>query len=444
MVGDAMDFKEHFIQQLGEDKYRAFESVLKSKAISGIIINPKKSSITQIKQIFANFKNHPLVRDALIIERDFKLGNHPLFHSGAFYIQDPSAMMVIDLLKIDKNDKVIDLAAAPGGKSFQAATKLGEGGLLVANDVSYTRAKTLSSNIEKYGFKNVIVTANEPSMFNKYHQGYFDKVILDAPCSGEGMFRKDPFALKDWSLKKVLNCAVNQKQLILDGYKLLKKGGIMVYSTCTFTLEENETIIEYLLNNTTAELVAIYDNPMFDRGIKLKEAVRIYPFNFPGEGHFIALIKSHDDYDYVENNVKPQKLLDSVSVNNFLIKHTNLNLDTSRLILNQDQVYLVPTSPFNYSFYHCLRIGWQLGMIKDANFIPGHSLAMASSIKDFKLVLNLKLDDQRLKTYLSGNILKDQLKDGYYLIAVDNISLGLAKVSNNQFKNYYPKGLRLK
>jgi NOL1/NOP2/sun family putative RNA methylase len=440
-----MDFKKHFIASFGEEKYLAFEHELNQKPKIGLIINPLKTDIKYIKSIFNDFEAHPLINNALIYDSSLRLGKHPLFHAGAFYIQDPSAMMVAHILPIEQNDKVLDLAAAPGGKSFQIATKLSEYGLLVANDINYNRAKVLSSNIEKYGFKNVYVTSNQSSDFLKHHIGYFDKVILDAPCSGEGMFRKDELAKNDWSIKKVAACAITQKQLIIDAYKMLKKGGSMIYSTCTFSIEENEEVINYLKANTKAELVKIFDDRRFERGINQNESIRLFPSSFPGEGHFIALIKSNDDFSQDDHIVKVNNLNnnDLKIVNKFFTENTKIKLEQDRLTEINKQIYYLPKTKFKVDNLNVLRSGWALGNIEKTIFFPSHSLAMGLKLAEFRQVHNMSLDDQNINNYLTGNSIAN-LNNGYHLICVDEISLGLAKVSNGSFKNHYPKGLRNK
>ena len=443
--GDKMDFKQHFIKTFGEENYLAFEQSLSERPKIGLIVNPNKTNIKFIKSVFNDFKNHPLIENALIYDSSIKLGKHPLFHAGAFYIQDPSAMMVASILPIYPGDKVIDIAAAPGGKSFQVATRLGESGLLIANDLNYTRAKVLSSNVEKYGFKNVYVTSNTSSDLVKYHAGTFDKVILDAPCSGEGMFRKDELAKNDWTFDKVTACALTQKQLIIDSYKLLKKGGMMIYSTCTFSTEENEQVIKHLLANSKAKLIKIFDDPRFIRGQDIAESIRLFPFIFPGEGHFIALIQSNDEYQSLDTKVKTNTLnkFNQTIVDNFFKLNTNINLEQSRLSEINNQIYYLPKTSFNTSGLNVLRSGWLLGVIEKNIFFPEHSLAMGLLKGDFKKVINLDLASKELEVYLKGEAISFN-SEGYHLICVENISLGFAKISNSIFKNHYPKGLRNK
>lgn len=440
-----MDFKQHFIKSFGEARYEAFINGLDEKPKIGLLVNNLKTSIDFVKSIFNNFSNHPIINDALIYDSEIRLGKHPLFHAGAFYIQDPSAMLVSHILPIKQNDKVIDLAAAPGGKSFQIATKLGKEGLLVANDISYERAKTLSSNIEKFGFKNVYVTSNQPSDFLSNHQGFFDKVILDAPCSGEGMFRKDQLSRNDWSISKVEACARIQKQLIIDGYKLLKKGGIMVYSTCTFSTQENEEVINYLMSKTNAKLIKIFDDPRFERGINLVEAIRLFPDQFPGEGHFIALIQSNDEPEKEPKHQKNDLITKNnlKFVNDFINANTYLTLDNNRIYDNKGKLYLLPRENINTFGLNVLRYGLLLGSVEKNIFFPEHSLAMALSKETARNVIDLSLDSKNLNSYISGNSI-DVENDGYYLICVEGLSLGWGKVSKGIFKNHYPKGLRIK
>jgi NOL1/NOP2/fmu family ribosome biogenesis protein/23S rRNA U2552 (ribose-2'-O)-methylase RlmE/FtsJ len=354
-------------------------------------------------------------------------------------------MMVASIIPIDPNDKVIDIAAAPGGKSFQIASRLGDQGLLVANDLNYNRAKTLSSNIEKYGFKNVYVTSNTSSDLVKFHAGSFDKVVLDAPCSGEGMFRKDELAKNDWSYSKVEACALTQKQLIIDSYKLLKKGGIMIYSTCTFSVEENEEVINHLLNNSKAKLIKIFDDPRFKRGQNLDESIRLFPFIFPGEGHFIALIQCHDENQTLDSKFKLTNLTNNNFnlVDSFFKTHTIIKLDRLRLSEINNQIYYLPKTSFNTSGLNVLRSGWLLGEIEKNIFFPEHSLAMGLSSNEFKKLIDLDSTSKELEGYLKGEAINYD-GDGYHLICVAGLSIGFGKISNGIFKNHYPKGLRNK
>jgi NOL1/NOP2/sun family putative RNA methylase len=212
-------------------------------------------------------------------------GKNPLHEAGAYYLQEPSAMSVVPKAEIKENDKVLDMCAAPGGKSTYILSKLNDTGLLVSNEINPIRIKALGENLERFGARNCIITNTDSSNLKKVFAGYFDKVIIDAPCSGQGMFRKDEVAISDWSYAKVLECQSIQREIIRDGYEMLNNGGILVYSTCTFAKEENEVVIN--------EFIEEYPNA------KLIEMERLWPHKVKGEGHFVAKIQKLEEVIYV-------------------------------------------------------------------------------------------------------------------------------------------------
>ncbi|MCE0573041.1 RsmB/NOP family class I SAM-dependent RNA methyltransferase, partial [Clostridioides difficile] len=218
-------------------------------------------------------------------------GRNPLHEAGAYYLQEPSAMSVIPKADIKEGEKVLDMCAAPGGKSTYILSKLNDTGLLVSNEINVSRIKALGENLERFGARNCIITNTDSNSLRKTFNGYFDKVIIDAPCSGQGMFRKDEVAISDWSHAKVVECQSIQKEIIRDGYKMLKKDGILIYSTCTFSREENEHVInEFISEYPHAELI---------------EMERLWPHKIKGEGHFVAKIKKLEEE---ECNVKELKI----------------------------------------------------------------------------------------------------------------------------------------
>ncbi|MDD2433712.1 MAG: RsmB/NOP family class I SAM-dependent RNA methyltransferase [Sphaerochaetaceae bacterium] len=430
-----MDFKQHLQNIYGLERSNSILDSLTKEATLCFRLNEQK--VASLIELTAGLKPHPIVPNAFYT--DVKLGKSPYHHAGAIYIQDASAMLVGHLLPINNNDIVLDLCAAPGGKTTQVATKL-TSGYLIANDISYNRAKILSQNVERLGLKNVFVTNNNPSDFLKAYQGYFDKVILDAPCSGEGMFRKNEFAELDWSHGKVLSCAVLQKELILCAYKLLRKGGVLSYSTCTFSTEENEEIVNYLLANTSASLIPIPNYPNCDRGIRLNETLRILPDKFQGEGQFIALIRSNDTYDNNYYAKKPFiKKEDFYLFKEFVTTNLNLDFELTHLHEKDGDIYYLPINEIPN--LKVLRFGWLLGSIANKRFIPAHALALGATEKDFKHVYNID-NDLEITKYLHGETLSSNIPNGYILLTYKGISLGLGKVTNNIIKNLYPKGLR--
>ena len=244
-----MDYKTYLEKIMSVDEINLMLKEYEKKPITSLRLNLLKFNKDNFEGLYKGLENHNHVKEAYYYDKEtMAFGKNALHNAGAYYIQDASAMMVVKLLGIEKDDKVLDLCAAPGGKSSQIASYLQNTGLLVCNDVSAKRVKDLSENIERMGICNAIVMNESVDKISDAFEGYFDKVVLDAPCSGQGMFRKNSLTYDDWSYDKTLNLAEIQKDLILKAYKCLKNGGIMVYSTCTFAVEENEEVIKYLLD----------------------------------------------------------------------------------------------------------------------------------------------------------------------------------------------------
>ena len=221
-------------------------------------------------------------------------GKNALHEAGAYYLQEPSAMSVVPKVDVREGEKILDMCAAPGGKSTYILSKLNDTGLLVSNEINPIRIKALGENLERFGAKNCIITNTDSKNLRKLCTGYFDKVVMDAPCSGQGMFRKDEVAIKDWSYAKVLECQSIQREIIRDGYDMLKCGGVLVYSTCTFAKEENEIVI--------SEFIEEYENA------KLIEMERVWPHKVKGEGHFVAKIQKLEDEDCSTKELKTKRL----------------------------------------------------------------------------------------------------------------------------------------
>ncbi|MDD3383719.1 MAG: RsmB/NOP family class I SAM-dependent RNA methyltransferase [Bacilli bacterium] len=440
-----MDFKEHIMSLLGEEKFKKLIDSFAEKPFSAIRINTSKFDInSDAYQIFTSkFKKHSIVENAFYINE--KMGNHPYHMAGAFYIQEPSAMLVGELIPIENNDMVIDVCASPGGKSSHIANKLSQNGLLVSNEISYPRAKILSENIERQGIKNCVVLNENIDNLLCFYAGTFDKVILDAPCSGEGMFRKNDLVKNDWSYEKVIKCSRLQKELILKSYKLLRKNGLMIYSTCTFSKEENEEVINYLLENTRASLINIKSINNTNRGINMQEALRIFPFNFQGEGHFISLIMCNDNNVNINTKYHLNKKISSQTlklIDSFCKDNLTYNFDYKRIYIKNDDIYYLPEKIINFRDLKHLRVGQHIGKILKNRIEPSHSFAMSSKKEDFQRIINFTLDDKLLTKFLHGETFKVDLKNGYCLVLVDGMSIGHGKVVNNIFKNLFPKGLR--
>ena len=279
-----------------EDEYEQFINSYNEKKTTGIRLNTMKMTKDKFEELnLFKLDQIPWTNEGFYYdETECKPGKNPLHEAGAYYLQEPSAMSVVPKLDIQKGDKVLDMCAAPGGKSTYILSKLDDTGLLVSNEINPIRIKALGENLERFGARNCIITNTDSAHLRKVFTGYFDKIVIDAPCSGEGMFRKDPVAIEDWTYSKVLECQSIQKEIIRDGYKMLKKGGTLVYSTCTFSREENEDVIE--------EFIAEHE------GAVLIEMERLWPHKVKGEGHFVAKIQKLDDEDCRVKEMKIKKL----------------------------------------------------------------------------------------------------------------------------------------
>lgn len=429
-----MNLPEKFLDDMKiilKDEFDDFIKSYEDKKTSGIRINTLKID----KETFLNLNLCKLTQiswcdEGFYYDESFKAGKNPLHEAGAYYIQEPSAMSVVPLLDIKENDKVLDLCASPGGKSTYILSKLNNTGVLVSNEINSGRIKALGENLERFGSKNTIITNSDSKSLKKVFEGYFDKVVIDAPCSGQGMFRKDEFAIKDWSYEKVLECQNIQKEIIKDGYDMLKKDGILVYSTCTFSKEENEDVIEGFLN----------ENPK----AKLIEMKRLWPHKIKGEGHFACKIKKCDDK---ENNTKNLKLKDITKnikdYKEFETKFLNVELE-GNFELKGENLYLVPNNFPDTKDLKVLRRGLFLGTLKKNRFEPSHSLSHYLKSSDAKNIENFKLDSDYSLDYLRGNTINTSKSRGWVLVCIENIPLGWAKESNGILKNHYPKGLRIK
>ena len=384
----------------------------------------------------------PFADDGYYVSAE-KLGKHPLHHAGAFYVQEPSAMSAVTVLDVRPGEKILDLCAAPGGKSTQIAAKLGGTGLLWANEIVRPRAHILLSNIERMGVKNAVVSNMTPDSLCSKLAGFFDKVLVDAPCSGEGMFRKDRDAIFEWSLEHSLSCAERQKAILDSAVQALKPGGVMVYSTCTFSPDENEGVIEHFLKKHP-------DFELVDAGVKfgvpsMEKARRIYPFN-GGEGHFVAKLKKNGGkeykggcYRYTEVSRDERLRIDDFIfdiLRNNSFRHYCVIDDR---ILNLPDIELLP----DMDGMNILRAGVKLGDFKKNRIEPHHNLATSLFPNEFKRRLILGVDDSITARYISGEEIElDQWINGYAVVVVEGITLGLGKAVDGKLKNKYPKGLR--
>lgn len=433
---------ELFIKRMKEllkDDFDAFINSLNENEVKGFYLNPlKKDVLNHLNHQY--IEKHPYVDGGYYFDYlHYPLGKSPYFMCGLYYIQEPSAMSVAACLDIKENDYVLDMCGAPGGKTCYVASRLSNEGLMIANDISKLRASILSSNIERFGLKNTIVTNCDPLKMK--FESFFDKIILDAPCSGEGMFRKDKEAIDTWSMQKINECAYIQRNLIDQAYKMLKKDGILIYSTCTYSLDENEKQVEYMINELGMKLLPINKKEGMSDGF-IEGTIRMYPHINRGEGQFIAMLqKTTETAISKEKILKPNLKKEQLQlVQKFYQENLNIPVPPY-LYQSNNHVYAI-LNHFPELSIKVLRNGLYLGECKKGRFEPSLSLALTLNKEDVKRSYNFKCDSQEVKDYLSGLTLKGNNQKGYGVIFVDGYPLSLYKESNNQVKNLYPKGLR--
>ena len=376
---------------------------------------------------------------------------HPFYYAGLYYLQEPSAMTPAAMLKVTPGEKVLDLCAAPGGKATELGARLHGKGLLVANDISASRAKALLKNIEVFGISNAFVTNEMPAHLAGQFPEFFDKILVDAPCSGEGMFRKDPAVAKAWDAEKPFACAKQQKEIITQAANMLAPGGQMLYSTCTFSPEENEQVIAYLLDSREdMEVLELPQMEGFSRGIHLSRCVRIWPHKMNGEGHFLALLQKKGQKAAVKEEVTDRsagnKKINSPEMQEFF-QDITMPINWNRVEIRKDQAYYVPEETKGRTGLTFLRNGLYLGEIRKGRFEPSQSLAMALKKEEYASVVDLEASDERVMKYLKGETLEVEdlqstREKGWQLVCVNGYPLGWGKLVNGTLKNKYHTGWR--
>lgn len=431
------------IKSLLGDDFDEFLKFYENENYKGLRVNTLKCSAEKLKTL-VDFElvNTPFCKEGFYIPSDVtSLGNSPLHHCGAFYIQEPSATSAVEMLGVEKNDFVLDLCAAPGGKSTQIGAKLQGTGLLWSNEIVRNRANILLSNIERMGISNAVVSNCHPDILCNELQGKFDKVLVDAPCSGEGMFRKNSDAQNEWSVEHVKSCAQRQLMILNSAKNALKEGGVMVYSTCTFSQEENEGVItQFLSENPDFEL----EDAGIDFGRKtLEYACRIFPMD-GGEGHFAArLRKKGESYGSIIPYKNNQKIDDKVW--DF---YDSLFVDRpfgDNLTLVGEKIIILPEN-YNRNIKNTgiIRAGVILGEIVKNRIEPHHSVFMAAQKNDCRSAVDFDLTSDEIQKFLHGEeiAVPSEVK-GYTAVCVNEITVGFGKASNGRLKNKYPKGLRI-
>ena len=442
-------FKERMKEILGEE-YALFEAALGEENVRGIRINESKISVSDFLSA-TKLKLSPILyaRDGFIPENTEGIGRTAEHHAGMFYVQDPGAMATVKALDIQKGWRVLDACSAPGGKASQLATAIGDDGFLLANEYVPKRAKIIVSNFERLGIKNAVVTSLDTAKFGDMFSAYFDLVLCDAPCSGEGMFRKYDEALTEWSEENVALCAQRQTEILGNLAGLVKSGGYLLYSTCTYSKEENEDVVsEFLSSHPEFSICNVKDElksataPGLDGMV---EARRFYPHLTKGEGQFIALMKKSEKTGnlptifYKEKVILPSK--DEISVARKFICDNIRGEISARFIKWGEYIALIPHD-LPIPSYSVFMPGVILGEVKKGNMFPHHQFFSAYGNR-FIRQENLTKDDLRTEKYLRGEEIDSSIEaNGWCAITYEGAPLGGGKISGGKIKNHYPKGLR--
>lgn len=450
-------FKTKYQQLLGEEA-PAFLAALDQQSLSGFRINPLKGELPEETLKRAEGKV-PYVPTGYYGQVNGKSLDHV---TGWVYSQEPSAMYVGEVVDPQPGERVLDLCAAPGGKSTHLISLMKDQGLLVANEIFRKRALVLAENLERWGTRHTVVTNESPEKLEKQFPRFFDRILIDAPCSGEGMFRKEPAGITYWNSDYPAECANRQRKIIASAVKMLKPGGILVYSTCTFAPEEDEQNVSWLLKNyPEMEMQEIKAYPGMDRGRpewaddnpELKKAIRLFPHHIKGEGHFIAKFRYGNSVVEKTSPKKSRKKRKGRVTSYALNKEqqelfTNFrssvipNYRPNQLILFGEQLYDLPVGINQIDELNILRPGLHLGTFKKHRFEP--SLALALSLTADEAQRTIEISAEQWRQYVHGDTITidQQLASGWYLLVCNHHSCGFGKLVQKTVKNFYPKGLR--
>ncbi|MBE5868822.1 MAG: NOL1/NOP2/sun family putative RNA methylase [Lachnospiraceae bacterium] len=458
-------FLERMKRMLG-DEYPAFLQSFEEEPYRALRVNTGKVSVEEFLKK-SPFSLHPVpwTENGFYYEQDAGPGKHPFHEAGAYYIQEPSAMAPVSFLDARPGERILDLCAAPGGKTTQIADAMGGEGILISNEIHPARAAILSENVERMGIRGCIVTNETPERLTTVFPSWFDKILVDAPCSGEGMFRKNPEACQEWSLENVKLCATRQDQVLNQAAAMLRSGGRLVYSTCTFAPEEDEgTVSRFLQTHPEFEIVEVEAPAGFEGGRPdwtcqpaegLEKTLRLMPHKVRGEGHYVAVLqKAGASMQDRENRIrKNKKQADKNSPQKeyreffeFAKEFLQVQQWEGTWVRFGDHLYLGPEDMPSLQGLKVLRPGLHLGILKKGRFEPSHAFALALRPEEAKSYLDLQPQGDAVGRYLSGQTLimddSEVLAKGWCLICVGSLSLGWGKLTGDVMKNHYPKGLR--
>jgi 16S rRNA C967 or C1407 C5-methylase (RsmB/RsmF family)/NOL1/NOP2/fmu family ribosome biogenesis protein len=452
-------------------EYPAFLASYDAPASNGLRVNTLKLTPAQFRSLWSDtalapFSLAPLpwAAEGFLIPGEAEPGKHPYHAAGLYYLQDPSAMAVGELLDPQPGERVLDLSAAPGGKATHLAARMGNQGLLVANEIHGRRVWDLAENLERWGARHAAIINESPERLAERFAGFFDRVLLDAPCSGEGMFRKGDAARREWEPALVAGCALRQSAILEDAAAMVRPGGVLGYSTCTFAPDEDEgSIARFLREHPDFALIEPPARPGMSRGRpewlagmtdegnplpalpELRRAVRLWPHLAPGEGHFIAIMRRNEDAAAERTHPwRPARLAPTVerAYRAFVEENLTAAPDERRLALVGSYLYALPPDLPDLTGLRFIHPGWWLGTIKKDRFEPSHALALGLTLSDAARCVDLPPDSAEVSAFLRGESFSSAGEDGWMLVGVSGFPLGWGKRVRGVVKSHYPRGLR--
>ena len=424
------EFLDRMEKQLGEEYPQFLESLERPRAVA-LRLNPLKGNAPQLPFVQANVPWDPM---GFYYDPSARPGLHPYHEAGVYYLQEASAMAPVALLDPQPGERICDLCAAPGGKTTQIAGRMTGEGFLLCNEINPKRAKILSRNIERLGVANALVTNEHPQTLAEKYRNFFDRVLVDAPCSGEGMFRKEEAAVTDWSPETVRMCANRQGEILHSAAQLVRPGGRLVYSTCTFAPEENEQTIEAFLKAHPEFTPEKMDAPWFTPGPN--GSFRMWPHKLLGEGHFAAVLRKNGEGEDDVRQLSGEKL--PILWQSFA-KEMGIRLPAGKAVMFGQSLYWVPEEMPDIRGVRVMRPGLELGQVKKDRFQPAHALALW--LKTAKTTWDMPAHSKEITAYMHGETIPAPVS-GWCLVTVDGYSLGWGKGDGKVLKNHYPKGLR--
>ena len=456
-MGLPVAFIKNMREILGEEGLAEYLDRFEKPKFTGLRVNTSKISVEEFLRISPfKLRRVPWTENGFYYTEEDSPTHHPYYYAGLYYIQEPSAMAPAAVLPVERGERVLDLCAAPGGKATELGAKLNHTGLLVANDASASRTKALLKNLEVFGIPNLLVTSEMGDRLDRYFHEYFDKILIDAPCSGEGMFRKQAHMIPAWEKQGPEVFANMQREILRQAAELLKPGGTMLYSTCTFSKLENEGSIDgFLAEHPEFTLEEIPRQEGFCSGMPelvrsrfpLERCVRLFPHKIDGEGHFLALLKKAGEKipGAPEPAGRPGRIPAELEA---FLQDVSMPMEPSRIVVKDTKVFLMPEGVGRCPGLRFLRSGLYLGELLKKRFEPSQAFAMALKKEEYASVIDLSAADDRVIRYLKGETLEiedgeSSRPEGWQLVCVDGYPLGWGKLIRGTLRNKYFSGWRM-